>query len=168
MPVLKQSVNSTTYKNDGLLYNGYRVSFPGVKRPGRGDNHPPHLAPRLKKGENCTIMACSSADFAFVRTTTHRIVSLIFVHQLPQACHQVLIATLSVRNFKIEYLTWACVCVSPTSSFAWHKPGSVWGYRNVCGCMESHRSESQTFCTWIVASSGLCVCSRPSPHMFFP
>ena len=24
-----------------LLYNGYRVSFPGVKRPGRGLNHPP-------------------------------------------------------------------------------------------------------------------------------
>ena len=24
-------------------------SFPGVKRPGRGIDHPPHLAPRLKK-----------------------------------------------------------------------------------------------------------------------
>ena len=23
-----------------LLYNGYRVSFPGVNRPGRGVNHP--------------------------------------------------------------------------------------------------------------------------------
>ena len=33
-----------------LLYNGYRVSLPGVKRPGRGVDHPPpHLAPRLKK-----------------------------------------------------------------------------------------------------------------------
>jgi hypothetical protein len=32
-----------------LLHNGYRVSFPGVKRPGRFVNHPPHLAPRLKK-----------------------------------------------------------------------------------------------------------------------
>jgi len=33
-------------------YNGNRVSFPGVKRPGRGvDNPPTHLrpAPRLKK-----------------------------------------------------------------------------------------------------------------------
>ena len=26
-----------------LLYNGYRVSYPGVKRPGRGADHPPHL-----------------------------------------------------------------------------------------------------------------------------
>jgi len=25
------------------------VSFPGVKRPGRGVDHPPHLAPKLKK-----------------------------------------------------------------------------------------------------------------------
>jgi hypothetical protein len=32
-----------------LLYNGYRVSFLGAKRPGRGVNHIPHLAPRLKK-----------------------------------------------------------------------------------------------------------------------
>ena len=31
-----------------LLYNGYRV-FPGVKRAGRGVDHPPHLVPRLKK-----------------------------------------------------------------------------------------------------------------------
>ena len=26
-----------------LLYNGYRVSFPGVKRPGRGVDHPPPI-----------------------------------------------------------------------------------------------------------------------------
>ena len=32
-----------------LLYNGYGVSFPGVKRPGRGVDHPPHLASRLRK-----------------------------------------------------------------------------------------------------------------------
>ena len=32
-----------------LLYNWYRISFPGVKRPGLGVDHPPYLAPRLKK-----------------------------------------------------------------------------------------------------------------------
>jgi hypothetical protein len=31
-----------------LLYNGYRV-IPGVKRPGSGVDHPPHLVQRLKK-----------------------------------------------------------------------------------------------------------------------
>jgi hypothetical protein len=37
-----------------LLHNGYQVSFPGVKRQGRGVDHPPHLAPRLKKRQSYT------------------------------------------------------------------------------------------------------------------
>ena len=37
-----------------LLYHEYRVSFPEVKRSGRGVNHPPHLAPRLKKKHSYT------------------------------------------------------------------------------------------------------------------
>jgi hypothetical protein len=32
-----------------LLYNGYRVSFPGVKRPGRGVDHPPPSSARVKE-----------------------------------------------------------------------------------------------------------------------
>jgi hypothetical protein len=32
-----------------LLYNGYRVSLPEVKRPGRSVNLPPYLTPRIKK-----------------------------------------------------------------------------------------------------------------------
>ena len=32
-----------------VLYNAYRVSFQGVKRPGRGVDHPPQPAARLKK-----------------------------------------------------------------------------------------------------------------------
>jgi len=32
-----------------LQYYGYRVSFPGEKRPGRDVDHPPHLVPSLKK-----------------------------------------------------------------------------------------------------------------------
>jgi hypothetical protein len=32
-----------------LLYNGYRV-FPGVKRPGRGADHPPPSSAEAKKG----------------------------------------------------------------------------------------------------------------------
>jgi hypothetical protein len=32
-----------------LLYNGYRVPFPGVKRLQRGVDHPPSLASRLNK-----------------------------------------------------------------------------------------------------------------------
>ena len=37
-----------------LLYNGYRLTFPGVKRSGRGVNNPPHLASKLKKEQSYT------------------------------------------------------------------------------------------------------------------
>jgi hypothetical protein len=37
-----------------LLYNGYRVSFAWVKRPGHGVDHPRHLVPRLKNEYNYT------------------------------------------------------------------------------------------------------------------
>ena len=43
-----------TWSPTSLLYNGYLVSFPGVKRPGCGVGHPPHLAPRLKKEQSYT------------------------------------------------------------------------------------------------------------------
>jgi hypothetical protein len=32
-----------------LLYNGYRAFFPGVKRPGRGVNHPPLSSAEVKE-----------------------------------------------------------------------------------------------------------------------
>jgi len=32
------------------LYSGYQLCFPGLKRSGRGVDHSPHLALRLKKG----------------------------------------------------------------------------------------------------------------------
>jgi hypothetical protein len=46
-------------------------SFPGVKRPGRGIDHSPHLAPRLKKEKRYTynplwaLVACSRVTFTF-------------------------------------------------------------------------------------------------------
>jgi len=32
-----------------LLYNGYRVSFPGVKMPGRGVDHPPQSSAEVEE-----------------------------------------------------------------------------------------------------------------------
>ena len=32
-----------------LLYNAYRISFPGVKQPGRGVNHPPLSSAEVKE-----------------------------------------------------------------------------------------------------------------------
>jgi hypothetical protein len=37
-----------------LQYNGYWVSIPGVKWPGRGLDHPPRITLRLKKGSRYT------------------------------------------------------------------------------------------------------------------
>jgi hypothetical protein len=50
-----------------FLYKGYWVSFPEIKRPGRGIDHPPNLVPRLKKeySYTCAFMACSRAKFTF-------------------------------------------------------------------------------------------------------
>jgi len=35
-------------------YTMYTRSFQGVKTPERSVNHPPNLAPRIKKSKNCT------------------------------------------------------------------------------------------------------------------
>ena len=42
-------VHTDTGGPPSFLYNGYRVPFPGVKRPGRRVDHLPHLGPRLRK-----------------------------------------------------------------------------------------------------------------------
>jgi hypothetical protein len=52
------------------LYNGYRVFFPGVKRPGRGVNHlPPASAEVTERVEPLlriwAFMACARANFTF-------------------------------------------------------------------------------------------------------
>jgi hypothetical protein len=42
-----------------VLYNGYRLSFAGVKRPGRGVNHSPQLSPILKKSRPISVLLCA-------------------------------------------------------------------------------------------------------------
>jgi hypothetical protein len=60
-----------------LLHNDYRVSFPGVKRPGRGVNHPPLSRAEVKQRVELYLWAfmdCSRANFIFTthtRTHTH-------------------------------------------------------------------------------------------------
>ena len=55
----------------GLVYIGYRVSFPGVKRPGRGVNHPRPSSAEVKERVEITLlplwtfMVCSMANFTF-------------------------------------------------------------------------------------------------------
>jgi hypothetical protein len=57
-----------------LLYNGYRVSFPGVKRPGRGVDHPPTFSAEVKERvvisplPLCAFLACSGVNVTFTFT----------------------------------------------------------------------------------------------------
>jgi hypothetical protein len=43
-----------------FLHNGYRRSFPRVKRPRHGDKHPPHVLPMWKSSTPTSPYACKS------------------------------------------------------------------------------------------------------------
>ena len=53
------------------LYSGYRVSLPGIKRPGRGVDHPYSSGAEVKEGVELlplllwTFMACTRVNFTF-------------------------------------------------------------------------------------------------------
>jgi len=58
-----------------LLYNGYRVSLPRVKRPERGDDHPPPFSTEVKEKSTAiplvpfrSFVACSWVNFTFTFT----------------------------------------------------------------------------------------------------
>jgi len=56
-------------------------SFPEVKRPGRGVDHPPHLVPRLRKSRAIPLLplwafvACSRLNFTFTFLSTGVVVT---------------------------------------------------------------------------------------------
>ena len=52
-----------------LLHNGYWVSFPGVKRPERGVDHLPHLAPRFKERVELYFYPPSKPSWPVLRRT---------------------------------------------------------------------------------------------------
>ena len=47
-----------------LLYNGYRISFPGVKRPGRGADHPPPTRAEVKERVELYLYSPSGPSWA--------------------------------------------------------------------------------------------------------
>ena len=49
-----------------LLYSGYRVSFPGVKRPGRGVDHPPPSSAEVKERVQLYLYSPSGPSWPFL------------------------------------------------------------------------------------------------------
>jgi hypothetical protein len=49
-----------------LLYNGYRVCFPGVKRPGRGVDHPPSSSASVKERVELFLYSPSGPSWPFL------------------------------------------------------------------------------------------------------
>jgi hypothetical protein len=65
------------YEDHPASYTMDTGSFPRVKRPGRGVDHPPHLAQRLKSRAVAllplwTFVACSRVTFTFTLVCAHR------------------------------------------------------------------------------------------------
>ena len=52
-----------------LLYNAYRVPFPGVKRPGRGANHPPPCNAEVKERVELYLYFPSGPSWAVIGRT---------------------------------------------------------------------------------------------------
>ena len=71
-------------------YSGNRFSVPGVKRSGRGVDHPSHLAPRLKKHCSYTsspsviFLACSRVNWMYFARTVQQILCYPFRNYVPQ------------------------------------------------------------------------------------
>ena len=52
-----------------LLYSGYRVCFPGVKRPGNGVNHPPPSGAEVKETVELYLYSLSGPSWPVLRRT---------------------------------------------------------------------------------------------------
>ena len=76
-------------------------SFPGVKRPGRGVEHPPHLAPRLKSRAIAlrplwAFVFCSRVTFTFTFICDSRSGTVTGLQGLPDRCASQTVPWLSV------------------------------------------------------------------------
>ena len=61
-----------------LLYKGYRVSFPGIKRPGRGVDHPTPSTAEVKK-EELRLYSPSVPSWPVTEQNLHFIIIIIII-----------------------------------------------------------------------------------------
>jgi hypothetical protein len=95
-------------------------SFPGVKRPYRGADHPPHLASRLKKGYSYhstpprAFVACYRVEFTFTFTFRIRF-NIQQFYILPTECIYVFLGAFAkLLKAVISFVTSKCPSCAPT------------------------------------------------------
>ena len=59
------------WRPPSLLYNAYRVSFPRVKRPGRGVNHPPTSIAGVKERVEPYLYSLGGPSWSVLRRNLH-------------------------------------------------------------------------------------------------
>jgi hypothetical protein len=64
-----------------LLYNGYRVSFLGVKRPGHGVDHPPPSSARVKERVELYLYSSSGPSWSVLGRTLPYLTFCIYEHK---------------------------------------------------------------------------------------
>jgi hypothetical protein len=99
-----------------LLYNGYQVSFPGVKRSGRGVDHPPSSSARVKERVELYLYSPSRPSWPFLGRT------------LPLLC---MIPTQVLhRDRKLRYIISRCSHIAVPVESGYPEPGlCVAGWR---------------------------------------
>jgi hypothetical protein len=91
-----------TYHTPSLLYNGYRVSFPGVKRPGRGVDHPLPSSAEVKDRVELYLYSTSSARRQNLTVISHP--SLLTACQMALAVTSGLSKTCAVSGLVTLYI----------------------------------------------------------------
>jgi hypothetical protein len=66
-----------SWGSPSLLYNGYRVSFPGVKRPGRGVDHPPPSSAEVHERVELYLYLYRTVHCATVQVIVRLILNLV-------------------------------------------------------------------------------------------
>ena len=153
-----------------LLYNVYRVSFPGINFPGRGVYHPHHLAPRLKKEQSYTSTPSLGHHGLFQGDLY--LYLLLFDFDSPgldtrDQLYLLKVAALSLRVFKIHFLYCNCKppCLLGTQLLLLFKiRRSIlikhWDLKFICCC----NTTSLNFCTYQTSGqiqrTRMCAVSR--------
>jgi hypothetical protein len=101
---LKKHFNITlpsTPRSPSLLYNAYRVSFPGVKRPGRGVDHPLPSIARVKERVELYLNSPSGPSWPVLGLRLGQVCppKRVCVSLFPCTCPTTLISCSSLRTF---------------------------------------------------------------------